>query len=171
MMEKDIDKGGFRPPAIGADGFLTYEEMDGDQPTEALSTGRLEDVLQKLSGEADPADIFLEPDAPDAADDADSGNGEAELDLSAGEDDKASDPVRLYLRQMGRVPLLTREQEVSIAKRIENGQIRANRVISRSHKYSTTASTFASATSNPMPRQQPPRPSPSTRPGCSGEPR
>src|SRR5919112_727438 len=57
---------------------------------------------------------------------------EPELDLSAGEDDKASDPVRLYLRQMGRVPLLTREQEVVLAKRIEAGQIKSNRAIARS---------------------------------------
>jgi RNA polymerase primary sigma factor len=132
MMEKDIDKGGFRPPVLGADGFLTYEEMDGDQPTEALSTGRLEDVLQKLSGESDAADLFLEASSPDATEDADSGGGEAELDLSAGEDDKASDPVRLYLRQMGRVPLLTREQEVVLAKRIEAGQVKSNRAIARS---------------------------------------
>src|SRR5918998_31474 len=57
---------------------------------------------------------------------------DSELDLSAGEEDKGSDPVRLYLRQMGRVPLLTREQEVTLAKRIEAGQIRANRALARS---------------------------------------
>src|SRR5919205_2776638 len=55
-----------------------------------------------------------------------------ELDLSAGDDDKSIDPVRMYLRQMGTVPLLTREQEVSIAKRIEAGIIRSNRVLARS---------------------------------------
>ena len=54
------------------------------------------------------------------------------LDLSAGESDKALDPVRLYMREMGIVPLLKREQEVSIAKRIEWGQKRAQRAISRS---------------------------------------
>jgi RNA polymerase primary sigma factor len=57
---------------------------------------------------------------------------DAELDLSPGVLDKASDPVRLYMREMGMVTLLTREQEVSIAKRIEWGQKRAQRAITRS---------------------------------------
>src|SRR5688572_32515386 len=60
-------------------------------------------------------------------------NGEeVELDLSAGEMDKTSDPIRVYMREMGVVPLLTREQEVSIAKRIERGQKRAEKAIARS---------------------------------------
>src|SRR5882762_4165088 len=57
---------------------------------------------------------------------------DAELDLSAGALDKASDPVRLYMREMGTVPLSKREQEVSIAKRIESGQKRAQRALTRS---------------------------------------
>ena len=57
---------------------------------------------------------------------------DSELDLSAGALDKASDPVRLYMREMGTVPLLKREQEVSIAKRIEWGQKRAQRALTRS---------------------------------------
>jgi RNA polymerase primary sigma factor len=55
-----------------------------------------------------------------------------ELDLSAGELDKQLDPVRVYMREMSLVPLLTREQEVSIAKRIEGGQTRARRAVARS---------------------------------------
>src|SRR4030095_11356251 len=55
-----------------------------------------------------------------------------ELDLSAGVLEKTNDPVRLYLREMGIVPLLTREGEVSIAKRIERGQIKTQKSISRS---------------------------------------
>jgi RNA polymerase primary sigma factor len=55
-----------------------------------------------------------------------------ELDLSPGDLDKTLDPVRVYMREMGQVPLLTREQEVSIAKRIEWGQKRAQRAIARS---------------------------------------
>src|SRR5688500_20380616 len=46
--------------------------------------------------------------------------------------DKTSDPIRVYMREMGVVPLLTREQEVSIAKRIERGQKRAEKAIARS---------------------------------------
>jgi RNA polymerase primary sigma factor len=57
---------------------------------------------------------------------------EIELDLSPGNLEKTNDPVRLYLREMGVVPLLTREGEVAIAKRIERGKIRAQKAISRS---------------------------------------
>src|ERR671920_1434224 len=55
-----------------------------------------------------------------------------ELDLSAGVLEKTNDPVRLYLREMGVVPLLTREGEVVIAKRIERGQLKTRKAIARS---------------------------------------
>jgi RNA polymerase primary sigma factor len=55
-----------------------------------------------------------------------------ELDLSPGTLEKTNDPVRMYLREMGTVPLLTREGEVEIAKRIERGQLRVMKAISRS---------------------------------------
>src|SRR5204862_2190798 len=55
-----------------------------------------------------------------------------DLDLSAGVLDKSNDPVRLYLRGMGVVPLLNREGEVTIARRIERGQIKTHKAISRS---------------------------------------
>src|SRR4051812_26067257 len=54
-----------------------------------------------------------------------------ELDLTPGALDKTNDPVRMYLREMGTVPLLTREGEVEIAKRIERGKKAVLRVISR----------------------------------------
>jgi len=57
---------------------------------------------------------------------------EVELDLTPGAPDSASDPVRVYLREMGASPLLTREEEVEIAKRIERGQITAMKALSRS---------------------------------------
>src|SRR5712691_7139639 len=57
---------------------------------------------------------------------------EVELDLTPGAPDSASDPVRVYLREMGASPLLTREEEVEIAKRIERGQITALKALSRS---------------------------------------
>ena len=53
-------------------------------------------------------------------------------DLSAGALEKTNDPVRLYLREMGVVPLLTREGEVAIAKRIERGQLKTQKAIARS---------------------------------------
>ncbi len=57
---------------------------------------------------------------------------EVELDLTPGAPDSASDPVRVYLREMGASPLLTREEEVEIAKRIERGQLMALKALSRS---------------------------------------
>ncbi|MCS6884857.1 MAG: RNA polymerase sigma factor RpoD [Acidobacteriota bacterium] len=55
-----------------------------------------------------------------------------ELDLSPGVVDKTNDPVRMYLREMAVVPLLTREGEVSIAKRIERGQLLVRKTLARS---------------------------------------
>src|SRR5438552_2160068 len=57
---------------------------------------------------------------------------DVELDLTPGALEKTNDPVRMYLREMGTVPLLTREGEVEIAKRIERGQLRVLKAISRS---------------------------------------
>jgi RNA polymerase primary sigma factor len=134
MTEKDLDKGALRPPVLGGE-YLAYPETEDEQGAEAISTDKIEDVLQKLGGslaEGEHHDLLTDADANHGDEAEDSLDGEAELDLSAGEDDKASDPVRLYLRQMGRVPLLTREQEVVIAKRIEAGQVRSNRAIARS---------------------------------------
>ncbi len=59
-------------------------------------------------------------------------NDEVELDLTPGAPDSASDPVRVYLREMGASPLLTREEEVEIAKRIERGQVTSMKALSRS---------------------------------------
>src|SRR5262245_25669745 len=59
------------------------------------------------------------------------GDGDVELDLTPGALDKTNDPVRMYLREMGTVPLLTREGEVEIAKRIERGKLAVIKSISR----------------------------------------
>ena len=57
-----------------------------------------------------------------------------DLDLTPGALDKTNDPVRMYLREMGTVPLLTREGEVAIAKRIEQGKLAVIKSISRTPK-------------------------------------
>src|SRR5690348_18403712 len=67
----------------------------------------------------------------DKAEDMEVGE-DVELDLTPGALEKTNDPVRMYLREMGTVPLLTREGEVEIAKRIERGQIRVLKALSRS---------------------------------------
>ena len=60
------------------------------------------------------------------------GSEDGDLDRTPGTLDKTNDPVRMYLREMGIVPLLTREGEVAIAKRIEKGQLSVRKVLSRS---------------------------------------
>jgi RNA polymerase primary sigma factor len=135
MLDKNVDKEGFRSLVLDDDRYRPFEGLGQESEGETVATGKLEDVLQKLDeaslAEAGPEALLID-DTETSTDESGDAFSDEELDLSAGEEDKASDPVRMYLRQMGRVPLLTREQEVSIAKRIENGQIRANRIIARS---------------------------------------
>ncbi|HEV3467822.1 MAG TPA: RNA polymerase sigma factor RpoD [Pyrinomonadaceae bacterium] len=120
----------------GAEKFTAFEGYSEDM-SDGVSTRDIDDVLQKLEvsnlagGETD--EELISEVASLATDDEEVTLEDAdELDLSAGEDDKSADPVRVYLRQMGTVPLLTREQEVSIAQRIERGQIKTHKAISRS---------------------------------------
>jgi RNA polymerase primary sigma factor len=137
MVEKNLDGGDLHTPLSGGSKYLPFEGLTQEQE-EAIPTGRIEDVLQKLGGsslaDADSDGLLIEEVASSAVGEEpeEALDEENELDLSAGEDDKSSDPVRMYLRQMGTVPLLTREQEVSIAKRIERGQIKTHKVLSRS---------------------------------------
>ncbi len=117
--------------------FLTFDDLNRELPDSIVSPDDIEDVLQKLEGSgvpiADSDERLIEQAAPLASDDLDEVSEEdLELDLSAGVLEKTNDPVRLYLREMGVVPLLTREGEVSIAKRIERGQIKTQKSIARS---------------------------------------
>jgi len=111
-----------------------HEELLED----AVSIEDIDEVLEKLatagiSGTETDEPVIGEASSSAARPEDDEGvPEEMELDLSAGELDKTSDPVRVYMREMGVVPLLKREQEVSIAKRIEWGQKRAQKGITRS---------------------------------------
>src|SRR5438874_2705020 len=115
--------------------FLSYDDLNRELPENVVSPDDIEDVLQKLDASnihvADSDERLIEQAAAIATDDED-GDEELELDLSAGALEKTNDPVRLYLREMCVVPLLTREGEVAIAKRIERGQIKTQKAISRS---------------------------------------
>ncbi|MDX6694314.1 MAG: polymerase primary sigma factor, partial [Blastocatellia bacterium] len=117
--------------------YLTFDDLNRELPDNVVSPDDIEDVLQKLEGSnipvADSDERLLEQAAAAVVDDEDVELDEdLELDLSAGALEKTNDPVRLYLREMGIVPLLTREGEVAIAKRIERGQIKTQKAISRS---------------------------------------
>ncbi len=109
-------------------GFLTYEEVNDNLPTDMMSADQIDDVMStfgehdipvvdasKVGGEGE-AKVTIAPTEP-----------EAEKEEEKDEDDdaglvKSNDPVRMYLRKMGSVSLLTREGEVEIAKRIEDGE-------------------------------------------------
>src|SRR5918998_3279039 len=109
--------------------FLSFDDLNRELPDNMVSPDDIEDVLQKLDGAnitvADSDERLIEQAAAVVVTDDDELSDEDEvLDLSAGALEKTNDPVRLYLREMGVVPLLTREGEVSIAKRIERGQIK-----------------------------------------------
>src|SRR5881398_3131534 len=117
--------------------YLTFDDLNRELPDNVVSPDDIEDVLQKLEGSnipvADSDERLIEQAAAVATnDDDESLDEDIELDLTAGALEKTNDPVRLYLREMGVVPLLTREGEVAIAKRIERGQIKTQKAISRS---------------------------------------
>ncbi|MGI8884921.1 MAG: RNA polymerase sigma factor RpoD [Pyrinomonadaceae bacterium] len=118
--------------------FLSFDELNREIPDNMMSPDDIEDVLDRLEGAnisvAETDAQLLEQAAGLALDDDNNeiDEDDLDLDLSAGVLDKSNDPVRLYLREMGIVPLLTREGEVTIAKRIERGQIKTRKAISRS---------------------------------------
>jgi RNA polymerase primary sigma factor len=135
--EKDRDDVMDRLLQLGGDKkFLSYDDLNRELPENVVSPDDIEDVLQKLDASnihvADSDERLIEQAAAIATDDEDGDGEDLELDLSAGALEKTNDPVRLYLREMGVVPLLTREGEVAIAKRIERGQIKTQKSIARS---------------------------------------
>jgi len=136
--DKDRDDVMDRLLELGGDKkYLTFDDLNRELPDNVVSPDDIEDVLQKLEGSnipvADSDERLLEQAAVTVPDDDDEAIDEdVELDLSAGALEKTNDPVRLYLREMGVVPLLTREGEVAIAKRIERGQLKTQKSIARS---------------------------------------
>ncbi len=105
----------------GEKGFLTYDEGNGIPPNDIVSSDQIDDVLMMF----DEMDI-------DVVDDLQGLKVEEEKGVEKEEEEgdelemetfgRATDPVRMYLREMGSVSLLTREGEVEIAKRIERGK-------------------------------------------------
>jgi RNA polymerase primary sigma factor len=130
---------------LGKDrGYLLFDEVNDILPPEVDSPEEINDLLSTLerygitvyedlaaaraasatveAGESLEPEVKEEP-VPDQ---------EVELDLTPGVFDKTNDPVRIYLREMGLVPLLTREGEVALAKRIERGRLLVLKTITRS---------------------------------------
>jgi RNA polymerase primary sigma factor len=132
--------------AVGKErGYLLYDEVNDSLPAEVHSSEEIDDLLTtferngieiyedaasakaaravEVSGESGDHEVVVKEDAHE---------GESDLDLTPGSLEKTNDPVRMYLREMGTVPLLTREGEVTIAKRIERGQLVVMKAITRS---------------------------------------
>src|SRR6187549_3880347 len=107
-------------------GYLLYEEVNDMLPSEISSSDELDDIFS-MFGSMGIEVVDSEQKFRESKD----GEEGAELDLTPGALDKTNDPVRMYLREMGTVPLLTREGEVEIAKRIERGKLAVIKSISR----------------------------------------
>jgi RNA polymerase primary sigma factor len=117
-------------------GFLTYDELNSTLPAEVVSSEQFGSIMT-MFGEMD-IEIVDAPEGErqqktrntaeqdEAGEDADEGeagdDSEKEIDLTPGALSRTDDPVRLYLKEMGSVALLSREGEIEIAKRIEEGK-------------------------------------------------
>ena len=126
-------------------GYLLYDEVNNILPAEVRSLEEIEDLLSTFeqygidiyedvsaakAAHAEPE--VAEPIEAEAKEEVAASGEEVELDLTPDLLEKTNDPIRLYLREMRSVPLLRRESEVAIAKRIERGQLRVLKTISRS---------------------------------------
>jgi RNA polymerase primary sigma factor len=116
-------------------GFLTYDEVNDALPSDLVTLDQLDDIMMIFRNEdidlvdsARAARLPSEVERPAPADDDDDGGGDA-IDLTPGPVGRTEDPVRLYLREMGRVSLLTREGEIALAKRIEEGKNQVTQAI------------------------------------------
>ncbi len=123
-------------------GYITYKQVNDILPDEVVSSEEIDDILLML-GENDIKIVDQEEKAPvipdgdkevgaaGAAKDEDEDDGE-EFEKSfetAGVETRMGDPVKMYLHEMGRISLLTREEEISIAKRIEAGEFRVEKAV------------------------------------------
>src|SRR6187401_2112869 len=120
--------------AIGKEkGYILYEEINELLPSDITSSEELDDLFSTF-GSAGIEVVDSEKAYRDDRGQTSEGEEGGDLDLTPGAVDKTNDPVRMYLREMGTVPLLTREGEVAIAKRIEQGKLAVIKSISRTPK-------------------------------------
>src|ERR1700754_3250931 len=109
-------------------GYITYDELNDALPQDQMNSEQIEDVMSALSEmgvnivENEEADEDQEQDQPGELDEPDGGVETFVLEKKKETVDRTDDPVRMYLREMGAVELLSREGEIAIAKRIEAGR-------------------------------------------------
>ena len=109
-------------------GYLTYAEVNDHLPEDISDPDQVEDIIQmindmgiKVFETAPDADTLLMTDGDSSADEIAAAEAAAALAAVETEAGRTTDPVRMYMREMGTVELLTREGEIAIAKRIEEG--------------------------------------------------
>ena len=108
-------------------GFLTYDEVNDALPSDVVSLDQLDDIMLMFgSMDIELVDstkgVRLPSEIEPPAEVDDDEPGDRRIDLTPGPVGRTEDPVRLYLREMGKVSLLTREGEITLAKRIEEGK-------------------------------------------------
>jgi RNA polymerase primary sigma factor len=104
-------------------GYVTYDELNAALPPEEVSSEQIEDTMATLSEMG--INVVENDEGEDSSSDGESSSAEAAPAAAAEEDEdlgRTDDPVRMYLREMGSVELLSREGEIAIAKRIEAGR-------------------------------------------------
>ena len=115
-------------------GYLLYDEVNEALPADLTSSNELDDLFSVFGNAGievvDSAQKYRDERVPSRRGEG-SDRPESDPNTSGGAVDKTNDPVRMYLREMGTVPLLTRAGEVTIAKRIERGKLSVVRAISR----------------------------------------
>jgi len=103
-------------------GYVTYDELNSALPPDQSSSEQIEDTMAMLSEMG--INVIESEEQDDAANAESSGDGEGRVSGNLDDDEigRTDDPVRMYLREMGSVELLSREGEIAIAKRIEAGR-------------------------------------------------
>ncbi|HET7268809.1 MAG TPA: RNA polymerase sigma factor RpoD [Oleiagrimonas sp.] len=120
-------------------GYLTYAEVNDHLPDDVVDTEQIEDIISMINGmgievlEKAPDSDTISDEAASSDDDDETAAEEAVALLAAvdAEVGRTTDPVRMYMREMGTVELLTREGEIAIAKRIEEGLSQVHEALAR----------------------------------------
>ena len=121
-------------------GFLTYAQVNDHLPDDIVDPEQIEDIINMINDMgisvhevAPDTDSLILNDSATTATEDDTAAEEAAAALAAVETEigRTTDPVRMYMREMGTVELLTREGEIAIAKRIEDGLLQVHKALSR----------------------------------------
>jgi RNA polymerase primary sigma factor len=120
-------------------GYLTYAEVNDHLPSDIVDPEQIDDIIGMINDMgiqvhevAPDADSLITSDSAVTSDDDEAAAEVAALASVDNEFGRTTDPVRMYMREMGTVELLTRDQELKIAKRIESGQQQIIKAIARS---------------------------------------